>query len=106
MNQSGLVVAPGSRRVDSGAHEGIPVGHAFLSLDLVKPVGKESLHIDAAAVVICPANATCPLVSNGVTRPTVWFGQSDTCAPIAHSGEAALPVIPDTISRVLQREGV
>ena len=51
MNQSGLVVAPGSRRVDSGAHEGIPVEHAFLSLDLVKPVGKESLHIDAGAAI-------------------------------------------------------
>ena len=58
MNQSGLVVAPGSRRVDSGAHEGIPVEHSFLSLDLVKAVGKEALHINAAAVVICPADHT------------------------------------------------
>ena len=58
MNQSGLVVAPGSRRVDSGAHEGIPVEHAFLPFDLVNPVGKESLHIDAAAVIVCPADHT------------------------------------------------
>ena len=72
MNQSGLVVTPGSRRIDPGAHEGIPVEHAFLPFDLVNPVGKESLHIDAAAVVICPADHTH--VSNERFFPILSIG--------------------------------